>query len=117
MISESVLDEVGSLFWSRPVDIVAVKGKTQGVGIHELIGTRSGELEASSEEIHICRETKKAFDLYLERRWEEALLVLEPLSIQRPEDRVVDLQIQRCRTFMVEPPPDDWSGLTVLSKK
>ena len=117
MISESVLDEVGSLFWSRPVDIVAVKGKTQGVGIHELIGTRSGDLEASSEEIHMCRETKRAFDLYLERRWEEALLVLEPLSIQRPEDRVVDLQIQRCRAFMVEPPPNDWSGLTVLSKK
>ena len=47
----------------------------------------------------------------------DVLVYLSDLLLAFPEDRVVDLQIQRCRSFMVEPPPDDWSGLTVLSKK
>jgi adenylate cyclase len=117
LVSDDVIEEVGNVFLTRPIDIVAVKGKTKGVGIHELIATRQGPLAASDEEIQLCEQTATAFGLYLSRRWEEALLVLETISQRWPEDQVTDMMIRRCRAFLVEPPPEDWTGVMVLKEK
>jgi adenylate cyclase len=117
LVSDDVIGEVGDKFLTRPVDIVAVKGKQKGVGIHELLGTHSGPLAGTADQRELCKQTRVAFDLYLSRKWEEALVVLEPLSLKWTEDRVIDILIRRCRAFLVEPPPDDWAGVKVLKEK
>lgn len=117
LVSEDVVEEVGDLFWTRPIDIVAVKGKAQGIKIHELVATRSGEMAATEAEQQHCIRTEQAFELYLSQKWNEALVILNELAEQDPDDTVISILSERCHTFLTVPPPTDWNGVMILKEK
>lgn len=120
IVSHDTYKQVRNDFICRPLDIVAVYGKTQGVKIYELMDMRngSGSETVEHEELErIAQLTTEAFGLYLEREFEAALKVYETLRKIAPEDHIADLYIQRCKEYIKSPPPDDWRGIYVMTTK
>lgn len=119
LASEAVEKRVADKFLFRPVDIVAVKGKTEGVKIFELVGQMSGDsrLLPSREEVDLCTRFAQGFKLYTEQRWGEAIKHFEALKVDFPQDYLTNLFLDRCLAFKENPPKKNWDGIFVLTQK
>ncbi|MEI8295272.1 MAG: adenylate/guanylate cyclase domain-containing protein [Alphaproteobacteria bacterium] len=124
IISQTVKDTLPEGFITRPVDIVTVKGKTQGIKAYELVGLNGDpRIQAIPPEHQVFYTTfTKAFDLYISRQWKESKELLQNLkadndTIYKINDRLIDMYIGRCDTFLTAPPPDNWNGVTHLQEK
>jgi adenylate cyclase len=107
LVSQAVRESVGGAFSFRLVDVVAVKGKSQGVRVSELLGRGA---VAPSEEVS---RYEQAFAAYEQRRFAEALELLKS-QIDDPPSRVL---AERCRLFLEAPPPQDWEGIHLSHEK
>jgi len=100
LVSQTVRDSACREFAFRLVDLVAVKGKTRAIRVHELLGPASG---VTSE---VVERYERAFDAYQQRRFSEAL---DLLARQHDDGPSLTLT-QRCRLYLSEPPPEEWDG-------
>jgi len=119
-ISEDVLKEVGKKCLVRPLDVVAVKGKEKGVKIYELVGLMSSPdpaLMPSDHQIEFCRLFERAFALYLDQRWDEALEKLHVLEEKFGREHTITMYMDRCEAFKTNPPPENWDGVMHLKEK
>jgi len=114
MISEQTLEQVAGLVVVRPLDRVAVKGKTHGVVIYELLGL-DGQVDPAIER-RAARHTE-AVDAYFERRWDEAIELLEEASGEDADDTPTRLILERARKYREAPPPEDWDGTFHMKSK
>ncbi len=114
LVSETTLAAVGGAFVTRPVDRVAVKGKSHGVTIHELIGEAS---RVPSETARRARRFAEAFASYQGRRWAEAEALFRKLAQESPDDAAAGTLAQRCAEFAAHPPAADWDGSLALHSK
>ena len=115
LISETTYRPCADRVWARELDYIRVKGKTQPVGIYELLGLRTETI--SEQKQQVVEHYQTARDLYLKRRFSQAIgqfaIVLE---IDR-HDQAAALHIERCRHWLTNPPPDDWNGSWALTEK
>jgi adenylate cyclase len=109
LVSADVEREAGDLFWFRRIDRVAVKGKQQGVEVHELLGRRR---DLSQRPGAVVRY-EQALEAYFARRFDEALTLLADAGDDPPSAVLA----ARCRHLRVEPPPADWNGVYVAKEK
>ncbi|CAE7586003.1 cya1 [Symbiodinium natans] len=103
---------------TRPVDLVAVKGKSEPTKVCEVIGFMN-EHPSLAEAV---RRHKLAFDLYLARKFKEAMEKFEEVSsllavADRPDDETSHMMICRCEEYMKNPPPPEWDGVEHLKSK
>lgn len=119
LASEAIEKIVGEKFLMRPVDIVAVKGKQEGIKIFELVGQMAGDsrLLPSREEVELCKSFAKGFKLYTEQRWGEAIKHFDNLKKMYPQDYLTNLFLERCLAFKENPPKRNWDGIFVLTQK
>ena len=119
MASGVMYEKLKSKFLFRPVDVVAVKGKNESVIIYELMSQLVGEpaLLPSEHTMELATVTAKAFKVYLEQRWDEALGFIESGLKKAPEDTVLMLLADRCRNFKATPPGEKWDGSVHLTTK
>ncbi|MBI3544405.1 MAG: hypothetical protein HY075_14125 [Deltaproteobacteria bacterium] len=110
MASETIREAAGGEFAFRLLDVVAVKGKSQGVKVYELVGF-SSELTTGRRESIAAYE--RAFDLYRSRDFKAALAIFESLRDDEPS-RVL---AERCRTLLATPPQHGWSGVFESTEK
>lgn len=114
IIDRATSEAVAAHFWLRPLGIVAVKGKSEGTTIYELVGRKSeGEGEAEA----LCTEFSRGFAAYLGRDWEGAGAIFAGLSRKFPHDGPTQLYLTRCRNFRDHPPGADWQGVEHLDVK
>jgi adenylate cyclase len=114
IIGENTRELVKEQFVARPLDLVSVKGSAKGVRIYELMAEMSGTDERVRE---IARLAATALDLYLGRRWDEASACYERILALEPADRPAGILIERCRAYLDNPPPGDWSGIHRIDSK
>jgi adenylate cyclase len=119
MASGVMYEKLKTKFLFRPVDVVAVKGKNESVIIYELLAQLVDEpsLLPSEHIQELANATSKAFKVYLEQRWDEALEYIEGGLKKAPEDTVLNLLADRCRHFKAKPPGDKWDGSVHLTTK
>lgn len=119
IISEAVLKDIEDSCLVRPLDIVAVKGKSEGIEIYELVGITKEEpyLLPSKNQIGFCTLFSKGYKLYKERRWDEAIEIFKEVHQKFGEDYTNQMYISRCKDFKKNPPPLDWNGVCVLKEK
>jgi adenylate cyclase len=119
LVSQSVHKVVCEKFLFRPIDIVAVKGKKEGVPIYELVGQMTGDsrILPTKDEVELCEAFAHGFKLYLEQRWGEAIKHFENLKKGFPHDYVTDLYLERCLAFKEAPPKRNWDGIFVMTSK
>jgi adenylate cyclase len=117
IISESTYQKVAGQFFCRLLDIVAVKGKTQGQKIYELIDEKETILATSIREF--CRDYEQGIQAYLSKDWSQALEVFHDLQHQHADDPALALFVQRCEDFQKHPAalPEHWDGTIMLLEK
>jgi adenylate cyclase len=106
--SDAVEGLARDAFVFRKLDRVAVKGKSQAVLVFELLGAAGFARSAAV----VAYEA--ALDDYFARRFAEAIARLEPFVTGDPPSEIL---VERCRAFVIDPPPADWNGAWVAHSK
>jgi adenylate cyclase len=109
LVTEAIRAEADSSFEFRLVDLVAVKGKSQGVKVYELLGAKG----RVADRLESARRYEAAFDAYLRRDFTAALRVLEA----QKDDGPSGVLARRCHAFLAAPPPVYWDGTYVATSK
>jgi adenylate cyclase len=106
LISDRTLAETGGAVQVRELDILAVYGKREGVRIYELLALPGEEL--GDEKRAVLDLYEKGFDAYRRRDFELASEYFQAVLELDPEDGPSAVYLDRCRAYIVEPPPADW---------
>lgn len=114
MISEFTNEQVKDQLLTRFIDHIIVRGKTRPVKVYELISERDS-LKAEQEKEHLSLY-EDGIQYYLDRNWTESIKCFESVLKQR-QDRLSLLYIDRCRSYIDSPPPEDWAGVYELTSK
>lgn len=114
LASENTWTAAGDGFEWRRIDRTAVKGRRQGAFVYELLGER----QKADEAILRARDRyETALDAYLDRHFEEAIKGFEEAATIRPHDRASLTLRERAETYLRTPPPDEWDGVFVQTRK
>jgi class 3 adenylate cyclase/HAMP domain-containing protein len=111
LFSESVFEKIRGHILCRTIDKVAVKGKTQGTPI------LTARKHISAQEKEAWNYHEEAVALYYERRFKESLAVFEKVSRILPNDDCAERFTERCRRYIIAPPPADWDGVEIMHEK
>ncbi len=119
VVSETIYEHAKEQFLFRRLDSVAVKGKDKSIKIYELMGQMKGDdsLYPTEEQIEFSAQFNKAYSLFLTRQWQDALEAFESLTPPSRTDHSVALYTQRCKDFLINPPPKTWDGTVVMHEK
>lgn len=114
IISESTFEAAQGGIVARPLDWVAVKGKTKVVLIYELLGLQ-GKVDPS--DVEAVRISHKALGSYRKRDWDLTIKLCNEVLRLRPGDSPSQRLVELCRTYQASPPGDDWDGVNRLTRK
>jgi class 3 adenylate cyclase len=119
IVGEDTYEVVKGRFSMRPVDVVAVKGKTRGVRIYELLAglPDDPDVPPSADDLRCLELTERAFAAYLGRDFRAAAALYGELAKAFPADPIGPLFVRRCEEYLKDPPAPDWSGVTQMKVK
>ncbi|MDR1024267.1 MAG: response regulator, partial [Treponema sp.] len=130
IVSEFMYEQARDHFIFRKVDIVRVKGKEEPVGIYAVYtGFTGGEDRppgagesglAAVPALQISRELlddyNKGLQLFYMREWVTAREYFDRARGIDENDYLSALYVERCDTYLVNPPPADWDGAVTLTE-
>jgi class 3 adenylate cyclase/HAMP domain-containing protein len=111
IISDSVYDKVKNHFACQQLDIVAVKGRRKGIPVYSV------HRQLSSSEKEALQIYTEGLDLYYKKNFRQAMNLFRKGQNLFPQDSMFALYINRCRELIESPPPEDWTGVTVMEYK
>ncbi|MGI9239363.1 MAG: adenylate/guanylate cyclase domain-containing protein, partial [Verrucomicrobiales bacterium] len=111
LTSEEVRAAAGDGFLWRPIDRTAVVGRSAAGTVYELIGYAD---QVASDVVDRAAIYTEAFEHYLGRRFTEAAEAFDSLA---PDDPPAVILGARAATYALNPPPDDWTGVHIQTKK
>jgi adenylate cyclase len=100
--SESIYAAAKGEFEFRLLDRVAVKGKTKGIAIYELVAGG----KTVSRPVFI-ENYEQAFALYQRTDFQGAVELLK----RHPNDKPGQVLAARCRQLISNPPSGEWNGI------
>ncbi|MGJ3252323.1 MAG: GAF domain-containing protein [Elainellaceae cyanobacterium] len=116
VISETTYQPCADRIWARELDRIRVKGKSNPVGIYEVVELYSNPL--SDNQKRTIELYRRGREFYLQRKFTKALAefgtILEEIN---NSDRAAAVQLERCNYWLQNPPPDDWDGVWSLKEK
>ena len=115
VISEFTYEKCQDKIWARELDVIRVKGKNKPVKVYQLIGDRH---------LVLSEETKKFIELYekgrlayMQQQFKQAIIYFTEAENINTGDLASLLHLQRCYSYLQNPPPNDWDGVhTMLTK-
>jgi adenylate cyclase len=113
IISEFTHEDVKDAFTAREIDRVRVKGKYEPVKIFELVC----EGKAPPDKATLLTLFNQAYDLYLQKKFTDALVIFKQALETSQNDPVSKLYIERCEDYIETPPPENWDGVYVMKTK
>ena len=115
LISEYTFKKLRGLYRIREIDRVVVKGKTEPVGIYEVLDYHSEETFPNLMEV--VNYFKEGLMQYRNMNWDSAVRGFEEALKLNPDDRLSRIYIERCENLKANPPPDDWNGVRIMTSK
>mmetsp|Transcript_118526 Transcript_118526/g.187679 ORF Transcript_118526/g.187679 Transcript_118526/m.187679 type:complete len:1057 (+) Transcript_118526:151-3321(+) len=126
LVTHQVLEDIADFeeyptFVSRPVDLVAVKGRKEPTTVHEVLSHLRGEETAELERLASSHD--EAFRLYHQRHFKDALHIFSQVStgfekgLGYVRDEPSRQLASRCHAYIAQPPPFDWDGVERLKAK
>jgi adenylate cyclase len=109
LVSDAIERDARDQFAFRRIDRVAVKGKSIGIDVFELIGERGAGAERAAQ----LEAYEDALAAYFARDFDSALAMLEPLA----DDAPARVLAARCAALHAAPPPADWDGTFAATEK
>jgi adenylate cyclase len=111
IFSNSVYQKVKGELPCRLIDRVVVKGKTMG----EKIFTAQKSL--TDPEREAWADYHKGLKWYYGRDFKRAVRFFENCKKRIPDDYLSQMFIERSRRYISSPPPEDWTGVEILTSK
>lgn len=102
MISEETFEQARGHVIARPIDVVAVKGKKQGVRVFELLAL-TGDNDATAAAV--ADASTRALAAYLERKFTDAAAAWDEVLAKRPGDKAAGIMRDRAQLYATTPPP------------
>lgn len=115
MCSEATRVMVENDIITRELDIIRVKGKTEGVKIHEVLARASDGLGDSRD--RLVEAYLRGLEAYKNRRWPEGIELFRDALAIDPSDGPSALYLERCTEFLETPPGDGWDGIFTMRTK
>ncbi len=115
LISEFTYKQLRGTYFSRELDLVVVKGKTQPVAIYEIMDYHTEE--SYPQMIDALRHFKSGLVKYRQQKWEDAKGEFNDVLALNEHDKAAKEYIKRCDHFIADPPGDDWDGVWVMESK
>lgn len=115
LASDAIFEQIKGRIFTRRVDVVRVKGKTQPVTLYQIICPKGKEKDHHADFVD---RYEKGLDAYLQRSWDAAIGYFnEAQQILNASDKSSKLLIERCRTYKITPPPPNWDGVFTREAK
>jgi adenylate cyclase len=114
MISEATYLDAKDVVEARELDLLAVVGKQKPVRVYQLLAQKGA---LSPEMAKLLSFYAQALSIYRQARFADALEAFQKCLAIIPDDSVTKVYIERCRTYIENPPPADWDGVWRLTKK
>ena len=114
LISDNTIAEIREEILTRPVDKVAVKGKTNAILIHEVLAIGQDETPELRKIINL---TVLGFEHYLAQRFQQAIDCFTQILDINKEDHLALFYIERCKEYLQFPPPSGWDGSYISNSK
>ncbi|TPX63918.1 hypothetical protein SpCBS45565_g06283 [Spizellomyces sp. 'palustris'] len=114
IVSDAVRDQVHEYFVLRPLDYVAVKGKTVAKKCYELVDSLDACDPAVLRRMMLY---EKAFDYYCQGEFEQAKVLFETYLVDVPWDVPAITHLEECMRLEEEGVPMNWSPVVVLDEK
>ncbi len=115
LISEFTYKQLRGTYYSRELDLVVVKGKTQPVSIYEILDYHTEESYPQMSDA--LRLFKAGLKKYRQQKWAEAKSEFQDVLALNDHDKAAKLYIERCDHFIGSPPGNDWDGVWVMESK
>lgn len=107
--TKTQLDE--TLFLTRELDLVRVKGKFKAVPIYELLENTRENKE------NIVMPFATGLAAYRNREWENAEKIFNGICENFPSDGPAGIYVERCQFFAQNPPPENWDYVWEMKTK
>lgn len=115
LITESTHQLAGAKFLCRPVDKVAVKGRSGSTVLYELMCLRDA---ATPEQEAASIITEEAFHLYQGRHFQDSVDLIDNHLLQvQADDPALKAMRDRCARLILTPPDTDWDGTNRMLTK
>lgn len=115
LASDAIYEQIKGRIFTRRIDVVRVKGKTQPVTLYQIICPKGKEKDHHADFVD---RYEKGLDAYLQRSWDAAIGYFnEAQQILNASDKSSKLLIERCRTYKTTPPPPNWDGVFTRETK
>jgi len=115
MISEFTLEHVRDTFYTRPLDLIRVKGKTKPIEVFELLAAR--ETNFADRFLELIDVYSHGIKAYRSQSWDKAIELFEHCLQLFPNDYPSKLYHERCLNYKFNPPGNDWDGVTTMTTK
>ncbi len=115
IISEYTFERLRGTYRCREIDRTIVKGKTQPVGLYEILEYHTPDSFPNLAEV--LGHFKYGQECYRSQKWDSALKAFAEALRLNPNDPVSRLYVERCNTLRDNPPGDDWNGVWHLKSK
>lgn len=115
LISEFTYKAVKATYRTRQVDYVIVKGKTEPVGVYEVLDFHDDESYPNLvEALGLFNDGYRSWN---DGKWEQAIKIFNSVKKINPNDKAAQLYLDRCSHMKENPPKGDWDGVWVMTTK
>lgn len=114
LATEKTFFEGGQNILGRKLDKVRVLGINTPIQIYNILGFKneiSSEMKTGIEKFHT------ALDTYCNKDMKKTLTLFTEVHLHLPNDPPTQLYIQRCKKYIAEGLPTDWTGIVNLMTK
>jgi adenylate cyclase len=115
LISEHTYKLLRGTYRIRNVDMVVVKGKTQPVGVYEVLDYHTDETFPNL--MDVVNYFNEGMKYYRCGSWDDAIDKFQEALSRNPYDKLSESYIERCEILKAEPPGDEWNGVWVMTSK
>jgi len=115
LISEFTFKAVKATYRTRQVDYVIVKGKTEPVGVYEVLDFHDDSSYPNL--VEALGQFNDGYRMWNVGKWDQAIKLFQSVKKINPNDVAAQLYIDRCNHMKKNPPKGKWDGVWVMKTK
>jgi adenylate cyclase len=115
LISENTFTRLRGTYRTRDIDKVIVKGKTEPVGVYEVLDYHTEETFPNL--VDVVGYFNEGIRIYRDRQFKKAIERFQAALERNPKDKLSNTYIERCHYMIEHPPEDDWIGVWTMKEK
>jgi adenylate cyclase len=115
LVSEYTWGKLRGTYRAREIDLVVVKGKTEPVGVYEILDYHTAESYPNLSDA--LGHFRDGLGKYRAGDFSGAHALFEKVLAINPADKTARLYVTRCDHLRAHPPGADWRGVWVMEEK